>query len=250
MPRACLWAIRWGSTRWPAGSRRPSRARAGRATSAIKLASRDPAGVDVADVLHAQRVASLTCTSCAAQPASTDPDGPEALAWSLVQGYGLRARSRVRFIDHAAGRLAAHPRRDGARYRATSPARAPPESRRGRRRNPREQLSAGRCSAGTRLDGPSTGAHQQRPARHLGETTRAPARGIRLCSGCWPSLRRRVMIVPADAGGLSGFGSRASLTRRRPARGNGTERDRQGGAGEHRCGGRADLAHGGLGRRS
>ena len=81
---------------------------------AIKLAvAATLPGVDVADVIDAQRVASLAHLHELRRAAysGADPDGPEALAWSLVtEAMVFAAEAEVRFIDHAAERLSAHPR--------------------------------------------------------------------------------------------------------------------------------------------
>ena len=81
---------------------------------AIKLAvAATLPGVDVADVIHAQREASLAHLHelrRAAYPGA-EHDGPEALAWSLVtEAMVFAAEAEVRWLGHVAARLAAQPR--------------------------------------------------------------------------------------------------------------------------------------------
>ena len=70
-------------------------------------------GVDVADVIHAQREASLAHLHelrRAAYPGA-EHGGPEALAWSLVtEAMVFAAEAEVRWLGHVAERLAARPR--------------------------------------------------------------------------------------------------------------------------------------------
>lgn len=81
---------------------------------AIKLAvAATLPGVDVADVIHRQRRASLGQLQelNRAKYAGPDPDGPEELAWSLVvDSMIFAAEAEVRWLDHTEQRLALHPR--------------------------------------------------------------------------------------------------------------------------------------------
>jgi DNA-binding PadR family transcriptional regulator len=80
---------------------------------AIKLAvAATLPGVDVTEVIQAQRRASLAQLqelNCATYVGS-DPDGPEELAWSLVvDSMIFAAEGEVRWLDHTEQRLALHP---------------------------------------------------------------------------------------------------------------------------------------------
>lgn len=76
---------------------------------AIKLAvAATLPGVDVADVIHSQRRASLSRLQelTGAQYPGADPDGPEELAWSLVMDSMIfAAEAELRWLDHAEQRL-------------------------------------------------------------------------------------------------------------------------------------------------
>ncbi len=80
---------------------------------AIKLAvAATLPGVDVAEVIQTQRVASLAGLQelNRAKYAGADPDGPEELAWSLVvDAMIFAAEAEVRWLDHTEQRLALHP---------------------------------------------------------------------------------------------------------------------------------------------
>ncbi|MBS0025650.1 PadR family transcriptional regulator [Microbacterium paraoxydans] len=69
-------------------------------------------GIDAADVIRAQREASARRleTLRDAAFAHGDPDGAEALAWSLVTDSMIfAAEAEVRWLEHTERRLAAHP---------------------------------------------------------------------------------------------------------------------------------------------
>lgn len=76
---------------------------------AIKLAVASTLpGVDAAHVLRSQRTASLSRLQelTSARYAGPDPDGPEALAWSLVMDSMIfAAEAELRWLDHAQDRL-------------------------------------------------------------------------------------------------------------------------------------------------
>jgi len=80
---------------------------------AIKLAiAATLPGVDVAEVIQAQRLASLAQLQGLnrAKYAGANPDGPEELAWSLVvDSMIFAAEAEVRWLDHTEQRLAMHP---------------------------------------------------------------------------------------------------------------------------------------------
>jgi DNA-binding PadR family transcriptional regulator len=80
---------------------------------AIKLAVASTLpGVDVAQIIHAQRRASLGQLQelNRAKYAGSNPDGPEELAWSLVvDSMIFAAEAEVRWLDHTEQRLALHP---------------------------------------------------------------------------------------------------------------------------------------------
>ena len=89
------------------------RAQGTRDELAIKLAvAATLPGVDVADVIHQQRRASLAQLQelNRATYAGANPDGPEELAWSLVvDSMIFAAEAEVRWLDHTEQRLAMHP---------------------------------------------------------------------------------------------------------------------------------------------
>lgn len=80
---------------------------------AIKLAvAATLPGVDVAEVIQAQRRASVAQLQSLnrAKYAGNGPDGPEELAWSLVvDSMIFAAEAEVRWLDHTEQRLAQHP---------------------------------------------------------------------------------------------------------------------------------------------
>ena len=80
---------------------------------AIKLAvAATLPGVDVAEIIQAQRRASLAQVRelTRARFAGANPDGPEELAWSLVvDSMIFAAEAEVRWLDHTERRLALHP---------------------------------------------------------------------------------------------------------------------------------------------
>ena len=80
---------------------------------AIKLAvAATLPGVDVADVIQTQRLASLAQLEDLnrATYAGADPDGAEELAWSLVvDSMVFSAEAEIRWLDHTEQRLARHP---------------------------------------------------------------------------------------------------------------------------------------------
>lgn len=82
---------------------------------AIKLAvAATLPGIDVADVIQTQRLASLRQLQelNRAKYAGASPDGPEELAWSLVvDSMIFAAEAEVRWLDHTEQRLAMHPQR-------------------------------------------------------------------------------------------------------------------------------------------
>lgn len=70
-------------------------------------------GVDVAAVIQTQRGASLAQLQSLqrARYAGADPEGPEALAWTLVvDAMIFQAEAEVRWLDHTEQRLRQHPR--------------------------------------------------------------------------------------------------------------------------------------------
>lgn len=77
---------------------------------AIKLAlAATLPGVDVAAIVHAQRVATLAHLQSLnrAKRAGADPSGAEELAWSLViDSLIFQAEAEVRWLDHTEQRLA------------------------------------------------------------------------------------------------------------------------------------------------
>lgn len=69
-------------------------------------------GVDVAAVIRTQRAASLEQLQSLRSAKHTDPDDPRELTRSLViDSMIFAAEARVRWLEHAEQRLAAHPRR-------------------------------------------------------------------------------------------------------------------------------------------
>ncbi|RLK52707.1 PadR family transcriptional regulator [Microbacterium telephonicum] len=80
---------------------------------AIKLAvAATLPGVDVGEVIQAQRTASLRQLQelNRTKYAGANPDGPEELAWSLVvDSMIFAAEAEVRWLDHTEQRLAQHP---------------------------------------------------------------------------------------------------------------------------------------------
>jgi DNA-binding PadR family transcriptional regulator len=89
------------------------RAPATRDELAVKLAvAATLPGVDVDAIIATQRVASVRRLEDlkSATFAREDDDGPEALAWSLVvDSMIFAAEAELRWLDHAAQRLARHP---------------------------------------------------------------------------------------------------------------------------------------------
>ncbi|GAA3910410.1 PadR family transcriptional regulator [Microbacterium invictum] len=89
------------------------RAQGTRDELAIKLAvAATLPGVDVGQVIHTQRRASLTQLQelNRAKYAGANPDGPEELAWALVvDSMIFQAEAEVRWLDHTEERLKRHP---------------------------------------------------------------------------------------------------------------------------------------------
>jgi DNA-binding PadR family transcriptional regulator len=89
------------------------RAQGTRDELAIKLAvAATLPGVDVGEVIQAQRVASLHRLQGLqrATYAGADADGAEELAWSLVvDSMVFAAEAEIRWLDHTEQRLAGHP---------------------------------------------------------------------------------------------------------------------------------------------
>jgi DNA-binding PadR family transcriptional regulator len=89
-------------------------------------------GVDVADVIRAQRRATLARLGELERGAGAQPETPEAIASSLVlDSMIFAAEAEVRWLDHSERRLAAHPDHalaldlSSERPRRGRPARAP-----------------------------------------------------------------------------------------------------------------------------
>jgi len=89
------------------------RAQGTRDELAIKLAvAATLPGIDVAQVIHTQRRASLAQLQelNRAKYAGANPDGPEELAWALViDSMIFSAEAEVRWLDHTEERLNRHP---------------------------------------------------------------------------------------------------------------------------------------------
>ncbi|WP_434810844.1 PadR family transcriptional regulator [Microbacterium sp. bgisy189] len=89
------------------------RAQGTRDELAIKLAlAATLPGVDVAQVIHTQRISSLRQLQelNRAKYAGSNPDGAEELAWSLVvDSMIFQAEAEIRWLDHTEARLAQHP---------------------------------------------------------------------------------------------------------------------------------------------
>ena len=103
---------------------------------AIKLAvAATLPGVDVADVIQTQRLASLAQLEDLnrATYAGANPDGAEELAWSLVvDSMVFSAEAEIRWLDHTEQRLARHPEHAMALELSTDkPKRGRPASVRG-----------------------------------------------------------------------------------------------------------------------
>ncbi|MEN2738019.1 PadR family transcriptional regulator [Microbacterium sp. X-17] len=79
---------------------------------AVKLAiAATLPGVDVTDVIRAQRRATLAHLQELGRTRPADPEGPEELAWSLVvDALVFHAEAEVRWLDHVEQRLAQYPR--------------------------------------------------------------------------------------------------------------------------------------------